>query len=245
MTIDAVIARFGARRNGKAWMAKCPAHEDDRASLSIASGAGGKVLFHCHAGCSYAAILSAAHLTAGDVSSTTSPAVSADAAHYDYRDEHGTLLFQVVRALPKRFHQRRPDGRGGWIANLDGVRRVPYRLADVQGRKTVFVVEGEKDVDRLWTLDLPATTNAGGAGKWRPEHAALLKAAGCQSVIVLPDNDPTGAAHGRDVARSCVDAGLEVKLVPLPNLPRKGDVSEPRDAHEGGAPDDRARRAAV
>jgi hypothetical protein len=45
---------------------------------------------------------------------------------YGYCDENGTLLFQVVRFEPKGFRQRRPDGRGGWIWNLQDTRRVPY-----------------------------------------------------------------------------------------------------------------------
>jgi hypothetical protein len=44
-------------------------------------------------------------------------------ATYDYTDEGGNLIFQCVRAEPKDFWQRRPDGNGGWINNLQGVRR--------------------------------------------------------------------------------------------------------------------------
>lgn len=213
---------------GKGWTACCPAHEDARNSLSIGRGDDGRWLLKCHAGCAIEAILQAAHLELADLrpSKMRPDEDQAIAATFDYHDEHHTLQFQVIRFVPKNFRQRRPDGRGGWLWNLEGVRRVPYRLPDLQGRRTVFVPEGEKDADRLWALDLPATTNAGGAGKWRPEYASMLKAAGCQHVIVLPDNDPPGAAHGRDVARSCIAAQLEVKLIPLPGLPRKGDVSD-------------------
>jgi hypothetical protein len=34
---------------------------------------------------------------------------------YDYADENGRLLYQVLRFDPRRFSQRRPDGNGGWI----------------------------------------------------------------------------------------------------------------------------------
>ena len=47
---------------------------------------------------------------------------------YDYADENGQLMFQCVRHEPKDFSQRRPDGHGGWIWNLEGVRRVLFRL---------------------------------------------------------------------------------------------------------------------
>lgn len=36
-------------------------------------------------------------------------------ATYPYTDEEGHLLFEVVRKVPKKFVQRRPDGAGGWI----------------------------------------------------------------------------------------------------------------------------------
>ncbi len=51
-------------------------------------------------------------------------------ATYDYRDEAGALLYQVVRHQPKDFRQRRSDGRGGWIYSLGDTRRVLYRFPD-------------------------------------------------------------------------------------------------------------------
>jgi hypothetical protein len=84
-------------------------------------------------------------------------------AIYDYVDEAGTLLFQVVRFPGKRFRQRRPgpDASEPWVWNLNGVRRVLYRLpeviAAVQAGDTIYVVEGEKDVEAIRDLDLVAT----------------------------------------------------------------------------------------
>ena len=51
---------------------------------------------------------------------------------YDYLDESGVLVRQVLRFEPKGFSQRRPDGHGGWINNVRGVPRVLYRLSDVR-----------------------------------------------------------------------------------------------------------------
>src|SRR5439155_3649659 len=136
------------------------------------------------------------------------------------------LLSQNVRFEPKDFLQRRPDGRGGWAWNLDGVRRVPYRLPELAEQARVFIAEGEKDCDALWALSLAATTNAAGAGKWRDEHTAALVAAAIPEVIVLPDNDAPGEKHARAVAASCLAAGLRVKILPLPGLPATGDVSD-------------------
>ena len=97
-------------------------------------------------------------------------------------DESGTLLFQVVRYDPKRFAQRRPDGRGDWIWNLHDTRRVPYLLSElvkaVDAGETIYVPEGEKDVDNLRAIGFAATTNPGGCKKWRSEYHGLRKGRG-------------------------------------------------------------------
>src|SRR5882672_7763875 len=107
---------------------------------------------------------------------------------YDYRDERGELLFQAVRYEPKEFRQRRPDGNGGWIDNLQGVRRVLYRLPELihsDLKQFVYVCEGEKDCDNLAAIGLTATTSPMGAEKWRPEYSEHLRG---RYVVILPDN---------------------------------------------------------
>jgi hypothetical protein len=95
-------------------------------------------------------------------------------ATYDYTDESGALLYQVLGFEPKDFRQRRPDGVGGWLWKLDGVRRIPYRLPELiealANERPVFVVEGEKDVEALAAISVPATCNPHGTGKWRDEY---------------------------------------------------------------------------
>lgn len=149
-------------------------------------------------------------------------------ATYDYRDVDGALLYQAVRyADPKGFRQRRPNGRGGWHWNVRGVQQVPYRLPEltegVALGRTVYIVEGEKDADRLSELGLTATTNAGGAGKWRPEFNTSLAGA---DVIILPDNDEPGRRHAASVARDLADVAASIKIVELPDVPEHGDVSD-------------------
>ena len=142
---------------------------------------------------------------------------------YDYRDASGKLLFQVVRYEPKDFRQRKPDGKGGWIWNLDGVTPVPYRLPEWKDQEAVFLAEGERDADVLWEWHIPATTNPMGAGKWRAEYNTHFKG---KSVVILPDNDRIGEAHARDVARNLIDVAKTVKIIRLPGLAEKGDVSD-------------------
>jgi hypothetical protein len=147
-------------------------------------------------------------------------------ATYDYRDERGTLLFQVVRYVPKDFRQRRPDGKGGWVYDLEGVQRVLYCLPELAGDangRPVFVVEGEKDSDSLHAIGLLATTAPMGAGKWRLEYSESLRG---RHVIVLPDNDDPGRQHAQAVAEALSGFASSVAVLELPGLPPKGDVSD-------------------
>ena len=134
------------------------------------------------------------------------------AAVYDYDG-----VFEVVRYDPKDFRQRRPDGPGRYIWNTKGLTPRLYHLNDITARETVIVAEGEKDVDRLWALDLPATCNAGGAGKWKRWHTEQLQLAGVRRVVVIPDTDEAGHGHGQAVAGACAAAGLQVTLITLPD----------------------------
>ncbi len=138
MTFEEIIEKFQARRAGSSWMAKCPAHEDRSPSLSI-SEEDGKILLHCHAGCDNKDVLGAMGLTFEDLREG-----QRIVAEYDYRDETGAVLFQVVRYEPKNFKQRKPDGKGGWTWNLNGIRRVPYRLPELLQSEHVLVVEGRR-----------------------------------------------------------------------------------------------------
>ncbi len=143
-------------------------------------------------------------------------------ATYDYADADGNVLFQKVRYDPKKFSQRRPDGKGGWIDNLRGVETVLYRLPDLLATDgMVVLVEGEKDADLLWSLGIPATTAPMGAKKWNDRYTAALAG---REVAILPDHDDDGHAHGQMVAPRLHAAGCGVRVVDLPGLPDKGDV---------------------
>lgn len=163
-------------------------------------------------------------------------------ACYDYVDEAGDLLFQVVRYQPKDFRQRRPNGKGGWAWSLGDVRRVLYRLPDLIAADPavlVFVTEGEKDVDRLRGLGLVATTSPQGAGKWTKCDRAALAG---RHVVILPDNDQPGRQHARAIVRDLAGKAASVRVLELPELPAKGDVS---DWIERGSTADELRRLAA
>lgn len=181
----------------------CPAHDDRTPSLSVNRGNKGVVL-KCQAGCDTAEVLRRLNLSASDLFDEERPSNGRPdiVATYDYVDEDGRLLFQVVRMVPKDFRQRRPAG-DGWEWRIADTRRVLYRLPRVveavQRGYTVFVVEGEKDVHAIEATGATATCNAGGAGKWRDEYARVMAGA---EVVVVADKDEAGRRHARQVAAS-------------------------------------------
>lgn len=59
LTAEQIATALGGARSGRSFMAKCPGHNDRTPSLSIADGADGKILVHCHAGCSQEAVIAA------------------------------------------------------------------------------------------------------------------------------------------------------------------------------------------
>ena len=140
---------------------------------------------------------------------------------YPYTDEESDLLFHVIRTEPKGFWVRRPAKDGGWINNLEGVRRVLYRLPEVIAADEVFVVEGERDVETLRDWGLTATCNPGGAGKWRDEYSTVLAG---KKIVIIPDKDPPGQAHAKAAAESIAPHAAEVKL--LPPFPNAKDSTE-------------------
>ena len=162
---------------------------------------------------------------------------------YDYADADGAVAFRVEKRgkghVPP-FLQHGPDGRGGFHAGkgcMSGVARLPYRLPELLAADPaapVFVVEGEKDADRLAALGLVATTNSEGAGKFRAELAVHFAG---RRVVIIPDNDKPGRDHAADVASKLAGVAASIATLELPGLPEKGDVSDwiPRQDHGADA----------
>ena len=251
MDAHALTDALGGKWYGSYGKACCPSHEDRHPSLSISDGDDGKLLVHCHAECAQDAVVDglrqrglwpesvAPVLMLPTKNGQAPPAKTVPApvtpitkgprriiATYDYHDAFGALLFQTVRYEPKDFGQRRPNGYGGWIGNLDGVQRVLYRLPELleaDQDRTVFVVEGEKDADLLWSLGLVATTSPIGAGKWREDYAVYLAN---RNVVLIPDNDKPGREHMETVANGLAEQAASVLTITLPGLTEKQDISD-------------------
>lgn len=226
---------------GDYWLARCPAHDDQKASLSVKLGRDGRVLLNCFVGCKTETIVECAGLSMQDLFPPTTRTETRAALStaplkrsnpvlketYDYVDEQGALLYQVCRYDPKDFRQRKPDGEGNWIERVGDVRRVLYRLPQlieaIAEERTIYLVEGEKDVNALTELGYSATTWAGGANSWRDEYGTALAEA---SVVVIPDNDDSGRAAMEQAAASITSRRGRVRVLTLPNVPAKGDFSD-------------------
>jgi Protein of unknown function (DUF3987) len=171
-------------------------------------------------------VIEQAAMAAAAAQSRNNKAKSRMVNTYDYTDADGKLLYQVVRYDPKDFRQRRPDGNGGWTWKLDE-RRVLYRWPELLKFPdgTIFVCEGEKDADRVASLGHCATTVA--AGKWTDECVRALSGRDC---FILQDNDEPGRAKASAAARALHGTTKTIRIVALPDLPDKGDVSDWLDA---------------
>ena len=208
---DAILARLekvkGPDHKGE-YQALCPFHPDRNPSLSVNFDKG---VYFCQ-GCQSSGPLSRLAQRLGVDVQFCRPYKKEDqqiVATYDYPDKDGQLLFQTVRYAPKDFRQRHPDGAGGWVPDIKGIKRVLYRLPEVleavKKGETVYIVEGEKDADNLRKLGLIATTNPMGAGKWKPEYSESLTGA---TVVIIPDNDEPGRKHAQQVVQS-LSGGVE------------------------------------
>ncbi|MDO8491343.1 MAG: hypothetical protein Q7T04_04945 [Dehalococcoidia bacterium] len=203
------------------FMALCPGHDDKKRSLSIKQ-VDCKLLIKCFAGCDIVDILKPLNLEPKDLflnSHKSKP------EHREIESVYHYDGFEVVRTRPKGFYQRRPDGNGGYINNVKGVKLSLYHQDKlkqaIDSGTPIFVVEGEKDCDNLWNISLVSTTNPMGAGKWRDSYTAALRGA---DLIIIPDNDGPGRDHANNVAKSCYGKAARIRVIELPGNVK--DVSE-------------------
>ena len=183
----------GVSRSGKGWKARCPAHEDAKASLSITEGADGRVLLHCHAGCHWQAVVFALGIIGKDLFVDDGRAVrpaSEVQERYDYDDAGSTVRYRVVRYKSKGFSQETPDGTGGWKPGRNGTEDLLYRMPAVikavAAGERIYVCEGEKDVLAVEAAGGVGTTNSGGVGKWPSAQSPLFAGA---DVTIVADKD--------------------------------------------------------
>ncbi len=237
--LDYATARgWELKRKGTEWACICPFHKDSSPSLRInpeknvwvcdPCGEGGSVIdlhmklnnLQLHtamdelSGETYAPIRQSKPLQQPVVKQETpTEDKMKEVCCYDYQDATGKVVYQVVRYEPKTFRQRAklPDGSYTW--KMEGVERLPYNLPAVLSINSVFIVEGEKDVETLRKVQFTGTCNPGGAKKWLPSFSQYLKG---KRVYIIPDNDEPGQEHGRSVLKSLEGLVEWVKWIDLP-----------------------------
>ena len=130
MIVEEFVNRLeGVTGHDGQYSARCPAHDDKNASLSVGKGDNGKILIHCHAGCSCAAILSAMGLTEADLfddnrkfSRERKKGHREIVARYDYTDTQGRLLNQKTRWVEdgKKTFTWSHKENGHWVKGRTG-----------------------------------------------------------------------------------------------------------------------------
>jgi putative DNA primase/helicase len=229
--------------------ARCPAHNGtSEDSLSIREAENGDVLLHCHAECENEDIVEALDLDLADLFSKNGkaskpltkearpaevrtvdelPGVIED--YFTFEDEEGEFLYiQQHKGAYYRVVGEDEDGDPLLIKGLGDVEPVLFELSSlirgVNAGETIYHLEGCKDVvNAKERLSITATTS-GGAKTWKGEFAEHYR--GAKEVVILPDNDEEGAAYAQKVAQDLLGVAQTVKIVDLPGLPEKGDVSD-------------------
>lgn len=199
------------KKGGRGYTALCPAHKDEKPTLSIDEKAD-KIVLHCHTKvCTPNDICAALDIgvkdlffesyqtkQAGEKRAYNTNTAKKIVAVYPYIDETGELLYENVRYEPKDFRQRCFDENGKEVWNLNGARRVPYRLPElveaVGHGADVWLCEGEKDADNLRTLGLAATSFK----NWKSEFNTYLKSS---HVCLICDHDRSGLKQATDACK--------------------------------------------
>jgi hypothetical protein len=224
-TIEAV------RREGRQRNARCPAHDDRRASLSVSLGDNGRLLLRCHGGCETTSVLSAGGLEWRDVMPLEPRnGEPATVTRYEIRDLDNRLVALHERRDDrdgKRFIWLRPDGAAG----LNGRRTADlplydvHRLHDVPADALVVVVEGERACDALRARGIAAVGTITGANGTPSDD--VLRPLLARPVVLWPDADTPGRAHmARIAARLAALGHANVRSVHWAAAPPHGDAAD-------------------
>ena len=111
--------------------------------------------------------------------------------------------------------------------------RLPDLIEAIALGYTVLIVEGEKDVENLRRIGIPATCNPEGASepgkkpKWRQDYSEALRDA---DIVIIPDHDSPGYAHANAIAELSNGIAKSVRVLKLADFcvdcPKGGDVSD-------------------
>ena len=238
---------YRGKSNSNGWQIRCIAHDDNRASLSISSNKG-KILLRCHAGCDNDIIVAKLGLKMSDLFEESGNKEFRILKTYDYTDENGDFLYQVVKTNRAKGIPRRKDVDGTWVWSLTeglhhylydswqkvksgqtpqaktkhfgNARRVLYNLPALLKNKfePVFLMAGEKDAENAIKQGLVATTNVGGESNWDESYNVAFKD---KRVVIVIDSDPTGRMRGTNLKNVLSKVASSVQVIDF-NNPLKG-----------------------
>lgn len=220
------------------YICSCPAHYDDKASLSVAyNPSEDKIALHCHAGCSTADILAEIGKTWADVQPTKEeerkPLQKWQInlkAEYRYTDIDGNYLYSKLRYEGEGIEGKQirygrivdgkyTSGKGDIPGELYNIRSLRDAISK---NKTVYYVEGEKDVETLKELGLIAVT-AGGTADWKSSFAKHF--IGVHDLVIIADNDVPGKELAETVSRDLRSVVFKQRVI-KPSQFHHGDVTD-------------------
>lgn len=236
LKINEVLKHFGTEKTkllkSGEYLTFCPAHDDKHPSLYIREDdKTGNILLKCQAGCSTENIVDAAGLKMKDLFSSTS--YSQSDIHYYYCDEKNVQVARIIRHINpegrKSFSTQRFEN-GNWINGLDGMKLPLYNLPALVNshEETIYIVEGEKDVESMQELGFVATTPPFGASaKWEPRYNKYFK---YKNVVIIADNDEAGEKHAKKIATNIINIAESIKVISAEEIycyvKEGGDISD-------------------
>ena len=221
--VQAIVNALGGKKSGDGWICHCPAHDDKTPSLSVSVSPDGKLLYHCHAGCSQDVVTN--KLRARGLIGGSCHYKSKRRTEYIYEDNNGPAL-KVTRIdfedKTKKIYRSHIEN-GHWISGDFEGEVKPYRYGEWENKpdEWIFLVEGEKTADSLTSHGLLATTTPGGSGAWRAHYAKHFKD---RRVVILPDNDDPGFKYAAKAYNDIVQVTKEVRVIELQDLNESEDA---------------------
>lgn len=219
--------------SGTGYIAKCPAHNDVKASLSITEDPSG-VLVHCFAGCTYGEILKMIDTAEGTpitikTVSSIPLGMSAKAWWEDYTgvpaeewESWGVVFLGTTiqftwgrssvtkhRAAGGKVYSWHPSGSASPPIWPDPPVSLPHRI---------YLTEGESDCGVLRYLGLPAFGVTKGALTPNLDRSfTYFKTLGVREIVLLFDFDDAGQKSQDSISQLCLESGV---------IPISADVSK-------------------
>jgi putative DNA primase/helicase len=235
-TFQHLLHRLDAKRAGNGWQCRCPAHDDHTPSMSLDEKADGRVVVHCHAGCTQEAVIG--RLEEMDLWPVEPPPCTlqayaklkqfsvpflkelglhdcqyrgAPAVAIPYRNANGKEVALRYRTALYGDRTDRFAWRRGDKPRLYGLDRLDNSFS------YVILVEGESDTQTLWFNGFPSL---GLPGNSLIEERDAPELVGIKNIVVCVEPGQSGAG----ILRSLANSSLRDRAYLL-TLPKDKDFS--------------------